>query len=430
MARKNDEVIKALMAGDFALGGELNPEQFAKFETVIRAGQGMIPAIRFETKTNPKGEINKLQVGEPISRSADENTSASATSKPKFGKVEYATNKIRSDWHITHEALKANIEQEGLEDRVMEAFMTRIATDYELLAIQGDATTYAAVDTPQGWLLRRDDGWDLQTEGANVVDVGGAEISFDVFRRMYARLADHYKADPGLRWILSKTIASDWMAVIAGRATGAGDAAMAGAEISPLGIPMLQVPLIPNSKSVDIAAATYAQHIGTRQGDFEIVAGTNDTIKVDIDNGGADTVTLTPGLRTPGQICADINTEVGKFVAYADGRGRVVIQSTTTGGTSEVDIQAVANDAYTTLGLTVGVYTGADAGSGSVNEGSFLWLANPKNFIFILLDAIRVTSKYNQDFDRFEAVAYSELDMIIENIDAIVKGINVHVGVV
>ncbi|MBT8348262.1 MAG: hypothetical protein HKP62_02300, partial [Sulfurovum sp.] len=85
-----------------------------------------------------------------------------------------------------------------------------------------------------------------------------------------------------------------------------------------------------------------------------------------------------------------------------DGHGRIVISSPTTGAASEVEIQAVANDCYTTLGLTAAVTSGAAAGSNSINYGTYMLLTNPMNFRVYVLDNFRTYWEYKPRSDRWE----------------------------
>lgn len=429
-AQQQEKVLKTIESTQLLTGGQLNPSQQREFFKLIRTLPGMFSYARFETVDQKKHHIDKLHIGEPITHSVDENSNEAYLAKPKTSQLEIYTKKLKSSWNVTTETLVENIEKGNFEQTLMEGMSQRIGTDMELLAIQGDMTKYASDTTPKGLLLRRDDGWDKITDNAHIVDCGGSTIIKDIFAEMIRRMPQQYLADPELRWITSKTIEVDWTDTVAERATAMGDAAYSGKAPAPYGIPMLSIPLIPADKPLSLTAATSAQVLGTRQDVFEIKEGVNDKLKIDIDNAGAGTgteITLAAGVWHAGQIANMINAALGNApIASTDGFGRIKLQSLTTGTASEIDIQAIANDAYKTLGFTVGVINGTDDGTaGTVNEGSFIWLANPKNFIYVLLNGTRVYSEFNKDYDRLETVVYNEMDVVVENLDAVVKAVNV-----
>jgi hypothetical protein len=82
-------------------------------------------------------ELEKVNVGERVIRSATqalgEYTNAGAT----FSKVELTTKKIRLDWEVTAEALEDNIEGAALEDHVVRLMTNAFGNDIEDLAING-----------------------------------------------------------------------------------------------------------------------------------------------------------------------------------------------------------------------------------------------------------------------------------------------------
>jgi len=93
--------------------------------------------------------------------------------------------------------------------------------------------------------------------------------------------------------------------------------------------------------------------IGTESENFSVATGVNDALKLKGDGGSSQTVTLTAGaVRTAAQVASDINDQTTGITA-SDSGGRVRIQSDTLGSSSSLEIETVANDAYTTLGLKV-----------------------------------------------------------------------------
>jgi hypothetical protein len=96
-----------------------------------------------------------------------------------------------------------------------------------------------------------------------------------------------------------------------------------------------------------------AKVIGTKPGKFGITAGINDKLKIAIDGADPITVTLVGDSLTTSQVASQINLAFNLNVA-ANELNYLRIYSPINTEDSKVDIQPVANDAYSTLGLVVG----------------------------------------------------------------------------
>jgi hypothetical protein len=92
------------------------------------------------------------------------------------------------------------------------------------------------------------------------------------------------------------------------------------------------------------------------------ITSSNDAITLAFDGGSPKVCTLTTGARNPQQVATDIQSCIGAAgTAAPDYNGLLIAISTATMGTSgSVAVQTVANNAYATLGLTVGTYTVAN----------------------------------------------------------------------
>ncbi len=419
MLKEQEALIeKTLETSDFLSGGLLNPRQQDQFITLVRRYSTLLPQVRFHRMGQPVEEIDKMHVGEPVTESASENSAPTVFSKPDFNKVTLTAVKLRSQWNITTESLQGNIEQNRLEDTIMNAFTERMATDFEYLALMGDITTYAGGTDPTSRLLKRLNGWYLQAQSSHVLDAAGASISKNLLAKAKRMLPKEYRNDPGMRWIMSDTLVVDWEDYVSERETNLGDRVLGGGSAgNPIGTPILPVPLIPDTMSVTTGAvASPAYVIGIQQGPF-VITSSNNALLIDIDNAGATAITLPTGTFEAVILTHVINTALGANIAYDDGTGRIVLQSTTTGVASEVDIQA--GNANLTLGFTVAVVAGA-AAPGTIGEGSFIMLCNPKNLIFGMLDSTRIFSEFEKNYDRIETIMYNHLDAKIENLDAMV----------
>lgn len=428
MEGNNDVIQKTIQTSDLVNGGLLDPERSEQFLQLIRGTAILLSKVRLEKRTRTSGSIERMHIGEPITSAASENTLPLQMAAPKFDRVAYTATKTRTDWNITRETLMQNIELDNLDSSTMEAMGKRAKVDFEMLAVQGDDTgTFAAVNTPLGYLLRANSGWDIQTNDVHIVNAAGAEIAREQFSQCVRSLPDSYSMDPDVQWMISDKTLTDYVDLYGSRATAGGDAANVEGIIEQImGRKVLAVPMIPTSQPLAVTTATSGATLGGQLGPFLITTGTNDNLLIDVDNAGGVAITLTAGLHQTVEVARQINVALGVTVAFDNGYGQLLLQSTTTTGTSEIDVQATASSAYTTLGLTIGVYIGTAAGvADTVNEGSFVWYGNPQNFIWVHVLETALFSEYNQNRDRLEMVTYAFNDYIVENKDAMVKLINV-----
>lgn len=427
----NEELIeKTLESTDFFAGGEINPTQQAEFVRLVKDFSVMLGMVRFVDMPTKRYQIDKIHLGEPITRGIAENADAMTNLVgPKMNQIELTTEKVKTAYAITTEALQTALTQDDLEDTVLELVTKRFSTDAEIMAISGDTTVVGT--TPMDELVKVLDGWYKLTNDAQLLDAAGTEISKAIFTECLRKMPQQFLQDPDLRWLMSRVVNIDWLDTIADRETGLGDAAYRGDAPPVLGVPASIIPLIPSTLPIAVAAATPAVVTGEQYGPFEIRTGSNDLVNIDVDNIGANEIVLPQGVWEAIRIAAFMNADAvfiaNGLVAYDDD-GRLGMMSSTTGVASEIDIQATSvpgQSAYATLGLTIAAVTGAAAGSGSLNEGSYIWLANPMNFIYGMLDQTRVFSEFNKDFDRVEVVIYNEVAVAVENYESIVRVDNI-----
>jgi hypothetical protein len=155
---------------------------------------------------------------------------------------------------------------------------------------------------------------------------------------------------------------------------------------------------------------------------------------MNVDGAGAQEVTIPPGVYQTSALCKVINGLHASFagVARDDSFGRIVFMSTTAGTGSSIVFSATSTagqNVKDTIGYSATASnTGVNSGStGSVAEGSFIWLANPQNFIMGIVRDTRIHAWFNHNYDRIEIRMYNQLDFQIENVDAVVKAKNVRV---
>jgi len=206
---------------------------------------------------------------------------------------------------------------------------------------------------------------------------------------------------------------------------------------NPLGIPIMQVPMIPDYLPVSYpGSAGPGTAIGAAYGPFDVIAGQNDAVKLTVvDSGGTHSITeftLTPGTLHASEIANQINAQFvansALAVAKDNGDGRLRLETTEGGAAYNIQVEATGtpseNFLLNTAIIATATYSGT-AADGTVDEGSFIWLANPKNFVWGILQGTRIYTNFEEKTDTIENIVYNQVDAKVENIDAIVKCVNV-----
>ena len=443
--QSQEEILKSIETGDF-LGGQglLTREQQRQFIVLLKRYSSIFGATRTVVMPQAAMDINKLHIGEPITVSLSENTNPAQDNKVLANQVHLDAKKTRASYDITTEVLQQSIEGDEFELTVMRSMAARAALDLEYLAILGDESLAPAPNDKLGNLLAGNDGWYKLAQQGHVLDLNGAEIEPGIFSEMLRMLPPQYRGDPGLRFIVGETTVIDWQDTLQGRQTGLGDAALGdmGPSRSPYGKRFLTVPIIPDDMALTVSESVPAVVKAFTFGPYQIVAGTNDQLVISINGGAALTITLQPDPLAPAgsvletrQVVNQINeafsTAPGgpiRAVAFDDGYGRLTIKTLDTGAARSIAITVGgARDASRTLGLSDGVAPVSVSGgdnTGTVREGTFILLTNPRNLLWGILDGTRMFTEFNKDFDRIETVVYNQTDAQIENPDALVLGLN------
>lgn len=410
--------------------GLLTPKRENQFQVKVRNNSGFLQMIRFLQKDQATNQIDKVMLGEPITRKANEGTADTRKSKPVFGKVEFTTQKLKTSYSLTSETLQENIEKQAFEITFANMIAEKVSDDVELLGIQGDTTISGS--TPTSELLCANDGFDKLTDDSILLDAGGSTVSFSLLSAMYNRLPAKFKKNPqSLRYFMSPDIYSDLSEGLYSRNTGLGDRVITGETVlkGSHGIPIVEVPYIPTDKSITKNVAKPAKTVGNRVAPFLIESGVNDSLIINLNAAGAVTFKLAAGGWSALEICNQINSALGAFVAYDDGFGRIVLETKTTGAGATIVTTATADSAYETLGFaaTTTTYQGAAASaSNTINEGSFIWLTNPQNFIYVVQNGVtKWITEYDKDTDSYDTVIYLKNDYVVEELEACVKAYNV-----
>lgn len=241
--KSNRQVVKdaSAVTTGVVTSGLLQPYQAKQFLKQTFDATPLMGAIRHETRTERKGEIDKIGVGRRLLRRKIENTDDGYRAKPKFGSIEYSCNPVRLPWEITEDTLRENIEGEGFETTVTNLMTTQIGVDTEDLIINGDEATSS--EDPDYDFLKLDDGVIKQVStGGHILDVTGAsDMELEMFYKAVASIPNKYN-NGNLRWLMSPTRAQQWELFLLNKVINAGGVVPEALYKSPVAIPSMQVP--------------------------------------------------------------------------------------------------------------------------------------------------------------------------------------------
>lgn len=257
-----------------ASGGILNAAQANRFIDFVVDQSVLMQNSRVVRMRTPSMDIDKLSVGTRLLAKATEATNTGTNAAVTFSKVSLTSVKLRLDWELSTESLEDNIAGASLEDHIAQVMARQTANDMDDLLINGDTDS-------QNGLLKALDGFiKLALAGGTTVDEGGDSVSRSTFDRVLRNLPSKYlQRRNELRYFTGPGVVQDAIYSLgnpnsAVEATAgapspgstAGDAAfLQGAMranggpgatgLSPFGIPLLEVPLMPETVSGDYSGA-------------------------------------------------------------------------------------------------------------------------------------------------------------------------------
>lgn len=283
----NAQIIKDAITTGSVSHGLLTPYQAKKFLQQTFEATPFQKAIRHVTRTEKSGEIDKIGIGHRLLRPKVENTFDGVTASPKYGVIKYACEATRLDWDITNETLRQNIEGENMDAVVTNLMTKQVGVDTEDLLLNGDekvseaeafstTSTYAAGDCVMeagglyrftvnhaagAWndtdverigdaedkvFLAQNDGIIKALGDGHVIDVSGSEeMELEMFYNAVASMPNRFN-DGTLKWMMSPTRQQQWELFLLNKVIDAGGAVPESLYKSPVGIPSMGVPMMPN----------------------------------------------------------------------------------------------------------------------------------------------------------------------------------------
>lgn len=269
---KADEVTTGVVGN--ASGGLLKPEQSNRFLDFVVDQSNLMQNARVIRMRTPQVEIDKLSIGTRLLSLATQAADTGANAPVSFSKVSLSSVKLRLDWELSTESLEDNIEGASLEDHIAQVMARQTANDMDDLLINGNTSS-------NNGLLKALDGYvKLALAGGRVVDEAGNNVTRASYDRILRNMPTKYLQKRNeLRFFTGPGVVQDTSfslqnpnsatAATAGApapgSTFGEQAFMNGAVranggpgatgISPYGIPLVEIPLMPETVAGDYSSA-------------------------------------------------------------------------------------------------------------------------------------------------------------------------------
>jgi hypothetical protein len=247
-------------------GGLLNTDQANRFIDYMFDATILARAARTVRMRSNTADIDKVGVGTRLMTVATEATQTGSNAAVTFSKISLTTKKLRLDWELSSEALEDNIEGADLEDHIARLMATQAGNDIEDLLINGVGTGSGLMSAFKGFRA-------LALESANVVNAGGAVISKAVFNSAIKAMPRKYKQRRNeLKFFTGSNLVQDYLynlttigqggtpediasSILRGNPNGPAGAP-GGVIPFAFGIPVVEVPLIDETRDGDYSGAT------------------------------------------------------------------------------------------------------------------------------------------------------------------------------
>jgi len=264
--------------------GLLYPDQANRFLDYMWDATILAKAARTIRMRSNTTEIDRVAVGQRIMTVAQEdnprnfvaggtpdgytnaNGSTFSAQNATFNKVSLTTRKLRLDWELSAESLEDNVEGPDLEDHIARLMATQAGNDIEDTLINGTGTGSGLMSAFAGFRS-------LALSNAHVVDANGYGLDKTIFNQAIKTLPRKYKQRRNqLRFFTGSNLVQDYLfnltanagngnpfdiasGIIRGDVT-ANDGGPGTVTPFAFGIPVINVPLIDETRSGDYSGAT------------------------------------------------------------------------------------------------------------------------------------------------------------------------------
>lgn len=242
LLQKADITLDALTSG-----GKLPQEYALTFmRTLVKSSVLTGLVTRTAMKSDTK-QIDRIRFNGRVLRPAQEAVALPLAdrSRPNIDQVILSAKHFKGEVRISNETMEDNIEGENFKDTIIATLAEAVARDAEDVMINGDT----ASSDP---LFRQFDGL-LKQASLHVYDHLDQPANNALFKGMLKVLPKEYRRNKrDLRYLVSGNTEIDWRDALASRQTGFGDNVLTSnaAEVTYTGIPIIDVPLMPEDTGV------------------------------------------------------------------------------------------------------------------------------------------------------------------------------------
>lgn len=270
----NTSADTATLSGD----GLLYPDQANRFLDYMWDATILAKAARTIRMRSNTTEIDRVSVGQRIMTVASEDnprdytgydansTGQFSNAAATFSKISLTTRKLRLDWELSSESLEDNIEGPDLEDHIARLMATQAGNDIEDVLINGLGTGSGLLSAFAGFRA-------LALNNAHVVDAQGVGLDKAVFNLAIKTLPRKYKQRRNqLRFFSGSNLVQDYLYNLTANAgsvnpfdiasgvirgdVAANDGGPGTTTPFAFGIPVINVPLMDETKAGDYSGAT------------------------------------------------------------------------------------------------------------------------------------------------------------------------------
>lgn len=250
----------------------LQPAKFNQFIHEMQHRTTVLPDARFISMDSHQVDIDRIGfVGRILKSGSADDGSSRTLSSNEFAKPTTQTNQLNASElqaiaSLRDRALRRNIERGGFENTLIDLFGQAAGRDFEEFALLADSS----LDHNDDDVLSKSDGWAKLSEQKlygrswdTGVDTGDFDISADdypvnLLQAMLEALPKQFLVNPAeWRFYVPWEIRDGYHNLLKERTTGLGDAAMQDAlSLRYKGIPVVYVPMLERSPSVDLTDET------------------------------------------------------------------------------------------------------------------------------------------------------------------------------
>ncbi len=364
-------------------GGLIPEPEVVGMINLTRRHNQWLSAISMATRQRRTGRIKYRYHDGYVVEYVGDDVERQVTSRPATGFVEYVCKKHKAEIVFDMDDLdefraagEANFEQSVMQD-----FYTQLGNN--LADISMNANVSLPDTTRDNRALRSQNGIDLQTDAATVVDANGWPFDQKIFIAMRDKLPFGWREQPGMRFMLNDRVINHWQDTIANRATSLGDLALTSKRLGSEYLDQAVMnPYVRDDKGPDAIAPTSAADNTTY-------------------------ITFNLGTLVTAGNPASVDKGVGRrFLVAHKTTGK---QEYATGYKSGTDLLI---DTTSLLGQTTVSTTASDYEVRPADQTD-LYFGEPKNFNLIMCREMRSYREYNKNTDRIEVVVWLRFAVVV-----------------